>query len=77
METMELQTNIIRLVLDINDNELLTYLNNLLQKYKYENESIYKMSDAEKLILQESISAYENGEIIENEDIVKRNKKWQ
>ena len=76
METMELQTNIIRLILDINDNELLLYLNNLLQKQKKERELIYKMSETEKSIIQESISAYENGSVIDNDDIVERNKKW-
>lgn len=73
MSTAELQNSIIQKVLRISDSQLLDYLDSLLQ----ENESSsYSMTDLEMKVIQESISEYEKGEVINNEDVFSKNEKW-
>jgi hypothetical protein len=74
MTRIELQNNIIRLVLNTNDNQLLDYLNSILSKGA--NSTLYKLSDFEKTIINESLSEYKAGKVISNEDVFSKNEKW-
>ena len=74
METIELQNSIILKVLQIDDNQLLDYLNQLLNNK--ENQKIVRLSDFEKSIISESEADYEAGRVISNEDIILRNEEW-
>jgi hypothetical protein len=73
MNIVELQNNIIRLVLETSDDEILHYLNGILQK---ENYQAYILNDSEKFIIQESIKAYSKVDVIEHDELISRNKKW-
>jgi len=74
MSTAELQNSIIQKVLKISDSQLLDYLNSLLQED--ESSSFYSMNEWEMKVIQESISEYERGEIINNDDVFSKNEKW-
>ena len=62
METIELQNSIIRKVLHIDNNQLLVYLNQLLNNN--DNQEICRLSDFEKFIISESEADYEAGRVI-------------
>jgi hypothetical protein len=74
METSDLQHSIIEKVLHTDDNQLLDYLNQILNNK--ENQSLYELSDFEKSIIAESKSDYLSGKTISNEDIISRNEEW-
>ena len=74
METIELQNSIIRKVLHTNDNQLLKYLNQLLNDKG--NQEIYRLSDFEKSIIAESEADYDAGRVISNEEVISRNEEW-
>ena len=74
METIELQNSIIRKVLQTDDNQLLKYLNQLLNNK--EDRKIYRLSDFEKSIIAESEADFETGRVISNEDVIAQNGKW-
>lgn len=74
METTDLRNSIIEKVLHTNDNQLLDYLNQILNNN--EKEAPYKLSDFEKSIISESKADYLSGKTISNEDIISRNKEW-
>jgi len=74
METIELQNSIIRKVLQTDDNQLLDYLNQLLNNK--ENQEIYQLSDFEKSFISESEADYEAGRVISNEEVISRNEDW-
>ncbi len=74
MSTAELQNSIIQKVLKISDSQLLDYLNSLLQEDN--SSSFYSMNEWELNVIQESISEYENGEVINNDDVFSKNEKW-
>ena len=64
MSTKELQKSIIQKVLHTDDNQLLDYLNQLLNNN--DNQEIYRLSDFEKFIISESEADYEAGRVISN-----------
>ncbi|KAF0236385.1 MAG: hypothetical protein FD181_2822 [Prolixibacteraceae bacterium] len=74
MSTAELQNSIIQKVLKISDSQLLDYLNSLL--LEDESSSYYSMNEWEMKVVKESISDYERGEVINNEDVFSKNEKW-
>ena len=74
MSTAELQNSIIKKILKISDSQLLDYLNSLLQED--ESSSYYSMNEWEMKVVKESISDYERGEVINNEDVFSKNEKW-
>ena len=74
MNTIELQNNIIRKILNTNDDQLLDYLNNILAQG--EDSNIYKLNDSERETLQESLADYKNGNVISNDDVFAKSKKW-
>lgn len=74
MSTADLQNSIIQKVLKISDAQLLDYLNSLLQEN--ESSSVYSIKDWEMKLIQESISEYEKGEVIKNDDVFGKNEEW-
>ena len=74
MKTIELQNSIIQKVLHTDDNQLLDYLNQLLNNN--DNQEIYRLSDFEKSIISKSEADYEAGRVISNEDVISRNEEW-
>ena len=74
MSTAELQNSIIQKVLKISDSQLLDYLNSLL--LEDESSSYYSMNEWEMKVVKQSISDYERGEVINNEDVFSKNEKW-
>ena len=74
MSTAELQNNIIQKVLKTSDSQLLDYLNSLLQED--ESSSYYSMNEWEIKVIKESISEYERGEVVKNDDVFRLNEKW-
>lgn len=74
METIELQNSVIRKVLYTDDNQLLDYLNQLLNNNA--TREIYRLSDFEKSIILESEADYGAGQLISHEDVISRNEEW-
>lgn len=74
MNTLELQNNIIRKVLELKDTELLLYLQSIIDTNN--NEGVYKLSDTELQILNESQADYEKGKTHLHDDVIKEMKKW-
>lgn len=73
MNTLELQNNIIRKVLELKDTDLLLYLHSILDSNK--NECIYKLSDQELKILNESKAEYNAGNTHSHEEVINDMKK--
>jgi len=71
MNTLELQNNIIRKVLELKDNDLLLYLQSIIDRSK----DIYQLSEEELQILNESKADYNAGRIHSHEDVMKEMKK--
>ncbi len=74
MSTAELQNNIIQKVLKISDEQLLEYLNTLLQES--DSSSFYSLNEWEMKLIQEGISEYEKGEVVKNDDVFRKNEEW-
>ena len=74
MTRIELQNNIIRQVLNTDDNQLLDYINSILSKGA--ETTLYKLSDFEKTVINESLSDYNAGKVIPNDDVFSKNEKW-
>jgi hypothetical protein len=74
MNRSELQNSIIRQVLKTDDEQLLEYLNSIINKAT--NSSLYKLSDFEKNLITESREEYQAGKTISNDDVFARNEKW-
>jgi len=74
MKTTELQNIIIRKILNTNDDYLLEYINNFLATGN--PAETYKLNSFEKRIIQESLTDYENDNVISNEDVFSKTDKW-
>ena len=74
MKTIELQESIIHKVRGTNDEELLNYVNQLLNNYG--EQKTYQLSDFEKTLIAESKADYLLGKTISNEDVFNQNEKW-
>ena len=72
MNTLELQHNLIKRILDLKDNTLLEYLNFALTK----EDSIVKVTDIEKQFLDKSEQDYKNGNNISDEELRKEISGW-
>ena len=75
MNTIELQNTIIRKILNIKNNQLLDYFNSILTIGE-KNSDVYKLSDFEKQVINESLTDYQNGNIISNDDVFTKTEKW-
>ncbi|MDZ7743872.1 MAG: hypothetical protein U5Q03_19600 [Bacteroidota bacterium] len=74
MKTAELKNHIIRKILNTNDLDLLSYLDNILAKG--ESAESYKLSPFEREVINESLADYEKGNTIPNNELFSRNKEW-
>ena len=72
MNTLELQHNLIKRILDLKDKTLLEYLNIALTK----EDSIVKVTDIERQFLDKSERDYKNGSIISDEELRKEISGW-
>lgn len=72
--TAELQESIIQKIRHTSDEELLNYLNQLLNNE--EEAQTYKLSEFERNMLAESKADYLAGKVISNEDVISRNEEW-
>jgi chemotaxis protein CheY-P-specific phosphatase CheC len=74
MNTIELQNSIIREILNISDEQLLVYLNDILRKKA--DLDIYKLSEFETEFVEESLDDYQNGNTVDNDDVFNETEKW-
>jgi|WetSurMetagenome_2_1015567.scaffolds.fasta_scaffold149949_3 hypothetical protein len=74
MKTIELQNNIIRKILSTNDDHLLEFINSYLSSVN--PTETYKLNRFEKQIIQESLTEYENDNVISNKDVFSKTDKW-
>ena len=74
MKTSELQESIIDKVRVTDDEELLNYVNQLLNNN--DEQRIYQLSDFEKTLIAESKADYLLGKTISNEEVFNQNEKW-
>jgi len=74
MSISELQNDIIKQLLNIEDVETLELFKVMLSQ-KADNQ-VYKISDFEKRIVAESKADYEAGHVLDNDNVFKRNEKW-
>jgi hypothetical protein len=74
MKTVELQDSIIQKVRGTDDEELLNYVNQLLNNNG--EQKTYQLSDFEKTLISESKADYLLGKTISNEDVFNQNEKW-
>ncbi|MCD6555966.1 MAG: hypothetical protein J7K64_02115 [Bacteroidales bacterium] len=73
MNTAELQNNIIHKILDIKNNDLLSYVYSLLKKEKQKK---YILSEFEKTIIEESLADYKSGKAVDNDDFHNKTQEW-
>jgi len=74
MNTIELQNSIIREILNISDEQLLVYLNDILKKKT--DLDIYKLSEFETEFVEESLEDYQNRNTVDNDDVFNETEKW-
>jgi hypothetical protein len=74
MKTVELQDSIIQKVRGTDDEDLLNYVNQLLNNSV--EQKTYQLSDFEKTLIAESKADYLLGKTISNEDVFNQNEKW-
>ena len=74
MKKAELQNSIIQKVLKTEDDQLLNYLNQLLNEGKAAE--TYLLSDFEKSIIAESQAEYQSGNVVSNQEVISKNTEW-
>lgn len=74
MNTLELQHNLIKKILNITDNQFLSFLNNIISDK--EDTSVYELSEFEKKLIKESQEDYKNGNVLSNEEVFSETEKW-
>jgi len=74
MKTSELQESIIDKVRVTDDEELLNYVNQLLNNN--DEQRTYQLSDFERTLIAESKADYLLGKTISNEEVFNQNEKW-
>jgi len=74
MGSERIQNIIIRKVLDTEDEKLLDYLDHILSVG--EASKLYLLTEDEKAMIAESLSDYESGRIVSNEEVNTRNGGW-
>ena len=72
MNTIELQHNLIKRILNLKNTALLEYLNNAIAK----EETLIEIPDFEKQLLDKSDQDYKNGNIILDEEVRKEISGW-
>ncbi len=74
MSVSELQNDIIKKLLTIEDGETLSFFKEMLNTYT--SKKNYQVSDLEKNLISESLEAYKNGNTLTSETVYKRNEEW-
>ncbi|WP_136466854.1 hypothetical protein [Flagellimonas onchidii] len=74
MSVSELQNDIIKKLLTIEDGETLSFFKEMLNTYT--SKKNYQVSDLEKNLTSESLEAYKNGNTLTSETVYKRNEEW-
>jgi predicted transcriptional regulator len=74
METIELQNNLIRRVLEIQDNKILNYLYKLA--YSESDEILYVVNAIERRLIGESMEDAEKGKIKTNDEVFQSVASW-
>lgn len=71
MNTLELQNNLIKNILETKDSQLLQYINSILS-----TEKPYQLSDLEKQLVEESLADYKNENTSTNDEVFAKTEKW-
>ncbi|MBS9462764.1 hypothetical protein KIM67_10100 [Flagellimonas sp. 389] len=74
MSVSELQNEIIKNLLSIEDEETLILFKQLLNNHA--NTAVYQLSKTEKNLISESITDYNSNKVLTNESVFKKNDKW-
>lgn len=74
MSVSELQNDIIKKLLTIEDGETLSFFKEMLNTYT--SNKNYQVSDLEKNLISDSLEAYKNGDTLTSETVYKRNEEW-
>jgi len=74
MNTLELQHSLIRQIIDIQDINLLEYLNKILNTAKAEK--VYEVKGIERKLIFESLADIANNKVISNEEVFKKTEAW-
>ncbi|WP_222983028.1 hypothetical protein [Flagellimonas meishanensis] len=74
MSVSELQNDIIKKLLTIEDSRTLTLFKEMLQNCI--SKEGYQVSDLEKNLISESLEEYKKGHVLSSETIYKRNEEW-
>ncbi|MGW9684960.1 hypothetical protein [Flagellimonas sp. 2504JD1-5] len=74
MSVSELQNDIIKKLLTIEDSHTLSLFKEMLQTYTSKKE--YQVSDLEKNLISESLEDYKKGNVITSETVNKRDEEW-
>ena len=73
MQHTLIQNDIIRKILDVEDDNFLAFIQELLNVKAKKN---YQPSDAELLILNDSITDFERDNVVSNEDVFLKIDRW-
>lgn len=73
MQHTLIQNDIIRKILDVEDDNFLVFIQELLN---VKAEQKYKPSDAELLILNDSITDFKHDNVVSNEDVFLKIDRW-
>ena len=74
MSVSELQNDIIKKLLTIEDGETLSFFKEMLNTYT--SNKNYQVSDLEKNLISDSLEAYKNGDTLTSETVYNRNEEW-
>ncbi|TYP76175.1 hypothetical protein [Aquimarina intermedia] len=74
MNISELQNDIIKRVLSLQDEQTLTMLKKILSNSA--GETPYTLSDFENQLVSDSVSAYKAGNVVDNDQVFKDNDAW-
>lgn len=74
MSVSQLQNDIIKQLLTIEDVDTLSLFKQMLLKKA--GDQVYKLSDFEKKMVAESKADYDAGRLLDHDEVFKRNEKW-
>lgn len=74
MQVSELQNDIIKRLLSIEDAETLMLFKQMLLNEQHEE--IYRLSEEEKRLISESMASYKSGKNLSNDAVFKKNEEW-
>lgn len=75
MNTQELQNSIIRKILNIKDDQFLSYFDKIISVSE-KNTEVYELTAFEKQLVNESLEDYKQGKVLSNKDVFNKTEKW-